>query len=197
MKKITNYRRLWTLGAMCGFVCAALLRAQAGEPTAFQLIKEGDRFVGEQSKDKVLAIYSDKSLTGLTPSIWYVDYYDPDAKYKIIEVKFGAGLKLDVKRPWRPFGGSGSEDRKFDLATFKVDSDAAIGIATSQQLLKPLTLQATQLWLRRSHDGLVWKVRLWAAKLSDPKVSFEIGDVYISPVDGNVVRADLHIERAK
>src|SRR5208282_47450 len=140
MKIISRFRRLWTLGMACGLVCAVVLRANAAEPTALQLIKEGNRFVGEQSKDKVLAIYSDKSLVGLTPGIWYVDYYDPDAKYKIIEVKFGAGLKLDVKRPWKLFGGSGSEDRKLNLKTLKVDSDAAIGIATSQQLLKPLTL---------------------------------------------------------
>ncbi len=197
MKTIPGFRRLWTLGAACGFVCATLLRANAAEPTALQLIKEGNRFVGEQSKDRVLAIYSDKSLTGLTPSIWYMDYYDPDAKFKILEVKFGAGLKLDVRRPWKLFGGSGSEDRKFDLKTLKVDSDAAIGIATSQQLLKPLTLTATQLWLRRGGDGGGWKVRLWSAKLSDPKASVEIGDVYISSVDGKVVRADLHIERAR
>jgi hypothetical protein len=197
MKKTANFRRWLTLGMACSFVCAAWLRAHADEPTAFQLIKEGNRFVGEQSKDKVLAIYSDKPLTGLTPSIWYVDYYDPDAKYKIIEVKFGAGLKLDVKRPWKPFGGGGSEDKKIDLNTLKVDSDAAIGIATSQQLLKPLTLKATQLWLQRGKDGLVWKVRLWAAKLSDSKLSAIIGDVYISPIDGNIVRADLHIERLK
>ena len=197
MKMFSSFSRLRTLGAAAGIVCATLLRTHAGEPTAFQLIKEGNRFVGEQSQDKVLAIYSDKSLAGLTPSIWYVDYYDPDARYKIVEVKFGAGLKLDVKRPWKLFGGSGNEGKKLDVKTLKVDSDAAVGIATSQELLKPLTLKATQLWLRRGNDGVAWKVRLWAAKLSDPKASVEIGDIYISPADGKVVRADLHIERAR
>ena len=129
MKEAAIFHRLRILGAVCGFVGAAFLRAQAGEPTAFQLIREGNRFIGEQSQDKPLAVYSDKSLTGLTPGIWYVDYYDPDATYKIIEVKFGAGLKLDVHRPWKLFGGSSSEDKKLDLKTLKVDSDAALGIA--------------------------------------------------------------------
>jgi hypothetical protein len=185
------------LSVSFGVLCAASLAFAADKPpTAFQLIKEGNRFVGEQSKDKVLAIYSDKSLAGLTPGIWYVDYYDPDAKSKIVEVKFGAGLKLGVKRPWKPFGGSGSESRALDLKKLKADSDLAIGIATSQQLLKPLTLKATQLWLKRGDDGLAWKVRIWAAKLNDANASVEIGDIYLSPEDGKVIRADLHIDRA-
>lgn len=175
------------------YVVFASLAGQ--EPTAFQLAKDGNRFLGEPSKEKVLEIYSDKSVARLTPSIWTVAYFDPDAKFKVVEVKFGAGLKLDVNRPWKVFGGIGKEANLIDFKSLKVDSDKAIKIATSQQLLAPFTLKHTQLWLKLGDDGLVWRVRLWAAKLGQTEVVKEIGDIFISPVDGKVVRADLHIDR--
>ena len=90
-----------------------------------------------------------------------------DAKGKVVEVKFGAGLKLEVNRPLKLFGGGGKEGNVFDLKKLKTDSDAALRIATSLELLKPLTLKNTQMWLSRGDDGLVWKVRIWAAKLND------------------------------
>jgi hypothetical protein len=58
----------------CGGIralCVALV-ARASEPTAFQLIKEGNKHVGEDAKDKVAQIRSEKSIGGLVPSIWYV-----------------------------------------------------------------------------------------------------------------------------
>jgi hypothetical protein len=165
------------------------------EPTAFQLAKDGNRFVGEPSQDKVLEIYSEKSIASLTPSLWTVAYFDPDASFKLVEVKFGAGLKLDVVRPWRPFGGGGKKASVIDLKKLKVDSDKALKIAMSQQLLAPFNLKHTQLWLKPGADGLVWRVRLWAAKLGRTEAVVEVGDIFISPVDGSVVRADLHIER--
>ncbi len=164
------------------------------EPTAFQLAKEGNRFVGEPSKDKVLEIYSDKSIASLTPSLWTVAYFDSDARSKVVEVKFGSGLKLDVTRPWKVFG-SGKEADVIDFKKVKVDSSEAIKVATGLQLLSPFTLKNTQLRLSRTDDGLAWRVRLWAAKLGKPDVIMEIGEVFVSPADGNVVRADLHIER--
>src|SRR5262249_55248706 len=65
--------------------------ASANEMTAFELISEGNRYVGEQAKDKVVQIRSEKSIGGLTPNIWFVVYYDPTANLKATEVKFGAG----------------------------------------------------------------------------------------------------------
>jgi hypothetical protein len=185
---------------LCLVVAAALsaagtasLRA-AQEPTAFQLVKAGNRFVGEPSKDKVLEIYSDKSIASLTPSVWTVAYFDSDARSKVVEVKFGSGLKLDVARPWKVFG-SGKEAEVIDFKKVKVDSSEAIKVATGLQLLSPFTLKNTQLRLAHTDDGLVWRVRLWAAKLCKPDAIMEIGDVFVSPTDGQVVRADLHIER--
>ncbi len=86
------------------FLAAALLllagfEVRAGEPTAYDLIRSGDQFVGVQSKDKIVQIRSEKSIGTLVPNIWYVVYYDPDATFKSVEVKFGAGQKLDVTPP--------------------------------------------------------------------------------------------------
>jgi hypothetical protein len=197
MKQHSNFHPFWVFAWLCALAGAACLRANAVEPTAFQLIKTGNQFVGEPSQNKVLEIYSDKSLAGLTPSVWHVVYFDPDARGKIVEVKFGAGLKLDVKRPLKLFGGGGKEGNVFEMNKFKTDSDAALNIATSQQLLKPLTLKNTRMWLLRGDDGVVWKVRIWAAKFSDPNATAEIGDVFISPENGKIVRADLHVEKVK
>jgi hypothetical protein len=53
------------------------------------------------------------------------------------------------------------------------------------------------MWLERNDYGRVWKVRIWAAKLRDSKATVEIGDMYISPEDGKIIRANLHVDRAR
>ncbi len=169
--------------------------ARAGELTAYQLIKEGNRYVGEDAKDKIVQIRSEKSIGTLTPNIWYVVFYDPDATFKATEVKFGAGQKLDVKRPMRMLEPVTGDDKKLDRKKMNVDSDKAINTATKDPLLQNLKLTSSQLWLQRGEDGPVWKVRLWAAKLRNPSADANIGDVYVSADDGKVVRRDLHIDR--
>jgi hypothetical protein len=169
--------------------------ARGAEPTAFDLIKEGNRSLGEQSKDKVLEIRSDKSVAGLTPNIWYLVYFDPDAKSKRAEVKFGAGRQMGIKREWRPLRGGGSTDKILDLKKCKVDSDRAIKIATAEPLLDKLTLKATQLWLDNTGATPLWKIRLWAAKLKKPDATVDIGEIFISAESGDVVKSDLHINK--
>jgi len=172
----------------------------AGEATAFQLIKEADRYVGEEAKDKVVQLRSEKSVGTLVPNIWYVVFYDPDATFKATEVKFMAGKKSDVKRPFRMLEYV-KADKVFDNSKLKVDSDAAIKTATSEPLLKNLTIKATQLWLDSnlktdlSVTGPIWRVRLWAAKLSNPNDNVDIGEVFVAAEDGKVVKTDLHINR--
>ena len=185
---------------MGGALCFSLLSAWVAggaEPTAFELVKEGNHYLGEQSKDKVLEIRSDKSLAGLTPAIWYVVYFDPDAKSKRVEVKFGAGRQMGIKRNWRPFGGGGSLDKVLDLKKLKVDSDQAIKTATAEPLLAKLTIKATQLSLDNTSATPVWKVRLWAAKLSKPEVTVDIGEIAISAESGEVVKSDLRINKVE
>ena len=170
------------------------LSARAGELTAYQLIKEGNRYVGEEAKDQVVQIRSDKSVGTMTPTIWYIVYYDPDASLKATEVKFGAGKKMDVKRPFRLLEMA-SADKKLDRKKMNVDSDKALSTATADPLLQNLKLKASQMWLDRGDDSPVWRVRLWAAKLKDPNDDADIGEVFISADDGKVLRRDLHIER--
>jgi hypothetical protein len=173
------------------FLVAGL--ARAGEPTAFDLIKEGNRYVGEQSKDKIVQIRSEKSVGTLTPNIWYVVFYDPDATFKATEVKFGAGRKMKVTRPMRVIELGAGDAKSLERDRLKVDSDKAIKIAVAEPLLKSLTIKATKLILQHSDQGPVWRVTLWAAKLKNPNASADIGSVYIASDTGELVRSDLHI----
>jgi hypothetical protein len=184
------------------FFIGCLVMAWAGRPvlaaeelTAFQLIKEGNRHVGEDAKDKVTQIRSEKSIGSLTPNIWFVVYYDPDASAKATEVKFGAGKKLDVKRPTRLFELAGKNYLPLPREKLKVDSDKALEIAIHDSLLKNLKLTASRLTLEKWEDMPVWKVRLWAAKLRDPSRDADLGEVFIAAEDGKVVRHDLKISR--
>lgn len=183
-----KHKRLFVAALAAMFACAV----QAADPTAFQLAKKGDQYVGVQSKDKVVQIRSEKSIASLTPNIWYVVYYDPDATFKAIQVKFGGGEKMDVSRPLRILEMTDDEHKVLDKAKLKIDSDQAIKIATSQPVLKNLTLKATQLWLEHGDSGPQWRVKLWAAKLKNPDDQADIGLVIISAADGSILKTDLH-----
>ncbi len=182
-------------------VCALVLglvaispAAWAKDMTAFELAKEGNRYIGEQSKDKVVQIRSEKSIASLTPNIWYVVYYDPDAPLKAVEVKFGAGEKLAVKRPVRLLEPITKADEPLLPEKLKVDSDKALTIAKKEPLLGKLTLKASRASLqRRGMDDPtpVWQIRLWAAKLENPNDNADIGEVIISAEDGTVLKSDL------
>jgi hypothetical protein len=168
----------------------------AGEATAFDLIKEGNRYIGEQAKDKVVQIRSEKSIGSMEPTIWYVVYYDPTASLKAVEVKFGAGKMLDVKRPLRLLepvtGGTNPMDRE----KLKIDSDEAIKTASKQPLLDHVKLTAVALKLEQSREGSpLWRVKFWAQKLRRPTDDVSIGEIHLSAVDGKVLKTDLHINR--
>ena len=143
-----------------------------------------------------MQVRSEKSIGGLTPTIWYVVYYDTTASLKAMEVKFGAGKMLDVKRPFRLLEPVTREDLPMDRAKLKINSDLAIATALKEPLLEKLTITATSLKLDRQRDGTqAWRVRVWAAKLRNPNKDVDIGDIYINAEDGKVVRTDLHIKR--
>ena len=181
--------KLFLVGAL---TLAAWFPSLAGEPTAFELVKLGNQYVGVQSKDKIVQIRSEKSVASLTPNIWYVVYYDPDATFKATEVKFGAGEKLDVSRPWRMLEMAGDDHSAFDKSKLKIDSDKAIKIATAQPLLENLKVKATKLWLEHGDNGPEWRVQLWAARLKNPNDDADIGVVTLSATDGAVLKTDLH-----
>src|SRR5437667_8314273 len=180
------------------------LAARGAEATAFELAKEGNRYVGEQSKDKIVQIRSEKSVGGLIPNIWYVVFYDPTATLKAVEVKFGAGKMLDVKRPMRLLEPVTGGDAPLDKAKLKIDSDKVIKTALKEPLLQNVKVTATQLRLERVGEGVlgqsgpgepIWKVKLWAARLRDSRRDADIGEVWISASDGKVLKSDLHINR--
>src|SRR5206468_4301551 len=99
MKRIIrNLLRALMLVALGATPFSRLTADESKESTAFQLIKEGNRYLGEESKDKVVQIRSEKSIGTLTPNIWFVVYYDPDAAARAAEVKFIAGKKDWVRR---------------------------------------------------------------------------------------------------
>ena len=182
------------------FCLVAVSEAAAKDATAFELAKEGNRYLGEQSKDKIVQIRSEKSIGGLTPDIWHIVYHDPDATLKAIEVKFGGGKKMDISRPLRLLEPIVKGDEPLPKDKLKTDSDAALDIACKEPLLKKLTLKASRLTLaRRSHDDStpVWKVRLWAAKLKHPADDADIGEVIISAEDGKVLTSDLKPEHVR
>ena len=112
-------------------------------------------------------IRSEKSIASLTPNVWYVVYYDPTASLKAVEVKFGAGKMLDVKRPFRVLELAGGKD-PLDRAKLKIDSDAAMKTALKEPLLRDIKPTAAQLKLERVGEGVlgvsgpgepVWKVK--------------------------------------
>lgn len=196
--KIHSYKTTNRLSLLAVGLALLTGSALAAEMTAFQLIKEGNQHVGKDAQDKVVQIRSEKSIGGLTPNIWYIVYYDPDATFMATEVKFGAGKKLSVKRPTRLLEPVTGAHKPLPREKLKVDSDKAIAIATKEPILEKLTLKATELKLERmgpDSDQPVWKVKLWAAKLRNPNSNADIGQIYVSAEDGKVVKTDVNPNR--
>jgi hypothetical protein len=197
-KRFTMKKNIFNLVA----VCAATL-ALSGTPaiaadanaTAFELVKEGNRHLGVEARDRVVQIRSEKSVGTLTPNIWYIVYYDPDATAKAAEIKFVAGEKVSVKRPARILEFFGSSNKELPKEKLKIDSDKALAIAKKEPILKNLTLTSSRLTLERWDSEPVWKVRFWAAKLRDSSRTADIGEVFVSSETGDVVKNDLHINR--
>jgi len=166
----------------------------AAEATALSLVKEGNRHVGEEAKDRVVQIRSEKSINTLVPNIWFIVYYDPDATAKATEVKFVAGTKATVKRPARILEPITGAHKELPKAKIKIDSDKALAIATKEPVLKNLTLKASKMTLERHsaiEEEVVWKVELWAAKLANPNKNVSIGEVLINAEDGTVLKNEL------
>ena len=186
-------KHVMVLAAVLGLASSQLAMA---DPTALDLAKKGNDYVGVQSKDKVLKIYSDKSVASLEPNIWYVVYYDPDIFQKTAEVKFGAGQEIEVSRSMRPFQMPAKARDILDMSKVTVDSDRALKVAQEQPLLKGLTLRYSKMTLADTDNGMAWKIELWAAKVNDPTKTASIGTIYISATDESVLRSDLHPDRA-
>ena len=202
MKTTEFLHRILLLTAIVGLGLG--LSARGAEATAFELAKEGNRYVGEQAKDRIVQIRSERSVGGLNPNVWYVVFYDPTATLKAVEVKFGAGKMLDVKRPMRLLEPVTGGDIPLDKSKLNIDSDKAIKTSLKEPLLKNIKVTSTQLKLERVGEGVlgqngpgepVWKVKVWAPKSRDSNRTPDIGEIWISAADGKVLRSDLHLDR--
>jgi hypothetical protein len=180
------------LGAVLAFTTTQLALA---DPTAFQLAKQGNQYVGVQSKDKILQIYSEKSTTGLEPNDWHVVYFDPDTFVKSADVEFENGQQTGVSHMKRPFQMPAKERDILDMSKITVDSNRALSIAQAQPALKGLTLKYSKMNLEYDDKGPTWTVELWAAKAKDPAKDTSVGKVWILATDGSVIRADLNPDR--
>lgn len=183
----------FALALLC--LSAVLLQAEEKEPTAFDLIQEGNRYVGEQAKDRVVQVRSEKSIGSLAPRVWFVVYHDPTATFKAVEVKFAAGKMVDVKRPFRVLERVASKTRAMPKKSLKIDSDEAIQIALKEPILEGITPKAVSAKLEDSDLGPVWIIRIWAEKLQKPSENVDIGEVTLTADEGKVVRNELEIGR--
>jgi len=170
------------------------LLAADKEPTAFDLAREGNRYVGEQAKDKIVQIRSERSVGSLTPKVWYVIYFDPTATFKSVEVKFAAGKMIDVKRPLRMIEMIGDASRPMDHDKLKVDSDAAIEKALAEPILKDIKVKSVEAKLENTSTGPVWRMRLWAEKINGRDTA-DIGRISVTADDGKVIETDIHLGR--
>jgi len=181
-------------------ICAALLCAVSvlaadREPTAFELIKEGHRYVGEQSKDQVIRIRSEKSVGTLTPKVWKILYHDPTANFKSVEVEFAAGKMIDVTRPLT-FIKAAKSTGAMSPEKLKIDSDAAIAKALKEPILENLKVRSVQASLEeKENTGPVWRIKLWAEKVRNSLEIAEIGSISLTADDGTVIATDVKISR--
>ena len=174
---------------------ASTLFAADKDATAFDLMKEGNRYVGEQAKDRVVQVRSEKSMGSLSPKVWYVVFYDPTASMKAVEVKFAAGKMVDVKRPFRLIERMSDSTRPMEKEKLKIDSDKAIEIATKEPILEDIKVKSVEAKLENSDLGPVWRLRLWAQKLNKENALADIGKMVITADEGKVIENDIKLSR--
>jgi hypothetical protein len=171
------------------------LLAADKDPTAFELMKEGNRYVGEQAKDRIVQIRSERSIGSLSPKVWHVVFYDPTATMKSVEVKFAAGKMVDVKRPFRLVERMSDASRPMDNAKLKIDSDEAIRIALKEPILSDIKVKSVEARLENEDLGPTWTLKLWAEKLVKTNETANIGTIEISAEDGKVIQSDIKLGR--
>jgi hypothetical protein len=174
---------------------ASTLIAADKDATAFDLMKEGNRYVGEQAKDRVVQVRSEKSVGSLSPKVWYVVFYDPTASMKAVEVKFAAGKMVDVKRPFRLIERMSDSTRPMEKDKLKIDSDRAIEIALKEPILEDIKVKSVEAKLENSDLGPVWRLRLWAQKLNKENALADIGKMVITADEGKVIENEIKLNR--
>jgi len=179
--------------AWIGLACIA----RAGEPTAFALVKEGNRHVGDEVRDRVAGIRSEKSVGSLTPTVWSVFFLDPASAGKVTEVKFAGGSLVEVAHRSGVLGISGlsKKPRALPMERLKVDSDRALERAVNEPVFKNVRLTNAELQLEYKDEIPVWKVTLWAGKVRKPESTAKIGELLVNAESGNVTLLDIKLKR--
>jgi hypothetical protein len=171
--------------------------AEAKEPTAYDLIKEGNRYVGEQAKNKIVAIRSEKSVNDIVPSVWTVVFYDSGTTAKATAVKFGSGKMMSVGQPVRVWAAMSGKSHELDSAKLKVDSDKALKTALKEPVLERVKVVASEMVLELYQKEPAWRVSLFAEKLKDSSKDARLGEVIISTETGDVIKNELKINKVQ
>jgi hypothetical protein len=202
MKTLSQFHRLG-FGLAIIMACG-LLTASVQDKTALELAKEGNKYVIEQSQDKVVQIRSEKSTGGTTPNTWYITYFEGINTPKGTELKLATGTELKfvgsylqtVKRNVRLLDSESDSYAELDPQKLLVDSESALSIALKQPILDNLHVLATDMRLEQNPEGSpVWKVSIWAAK-KGTKVDVKVGEIWLSSVDGKVCKINVDPARA-
>jgi hypothetical protein len=170
------------------------LLAADKEPTAFDLAKEGNRYVGEQAKDKIVQIRSERSIGSLTPKVWYVIYFDPTATFKSVEVKFAGGKMIDVKRPLRMIEMIGTLRSRWITTSSRSIPTRRSRRHWQEPILKDIKVKSVEAKLENTSTGPVWRLKLWAEKMNGRDVT-DIGKMSVTADDGKVIEKDIHLNR--
>jgi hypothetical protein len=164
----------------------------SGTASALTLVNEANRYVGEQAKDKLVQLRSERSANGLKPNVWYVVFYDPTAALKATEVKFVDGKMADVKRPLRLLEATSAQSQPLDRAKIKLDSDEALQAALKEPALQNVKPKSSEMRLERGDAGApIWKIQFWGPKADDSNGDANLGTVTLSAEDGKVIKSDL------
>ncbi|MBI1841501.1 MAG: serine/threonine protein kinase, partial [Verrucomicrobia bacterium] len=167
----------------------ASLSAPQKTATALQLARQGNTYITERSRGKVLEIHSERILLDSPTQRWQVVYYDPQAPRKSVEVRFEDGQMVRVREP----GGileflSSSSPKPLELEKVKIDSDEALRIALRLVGRGGDGIRSSESDLERGYAGAVmWKIRLYGA-LPGQSGDSSLGYANIFADDGRVLK---------
>ncbi|MGV3756069.1 MAG: hypothetical protein ACO1QS_11865 [Verrucomicrobiota bacterium] len=197
--KTTRQTLRFTLGFALIMACG-LLTASVLDRTAFELVKEGNKYIVEQSRDKVIQIRSEKSSRKSMPTTWYVVYFDSvkaagAGAFRFAtgtELKFSAGNLVSIRRDVQLLEAPTDKYVGMDAAMLTVDSDRALEIALKEPVLESLKVMSTDMTLEQGPEGYpVWKISIWANK-KDTTIDVKAGEIWVSCVDGKVCKITVN-----
>jgi hypothetical protein len=115
---------------------------------------------------------------------------------KAVEVKFAAGKMIDVKRPFRLVERISDKTQPMDKEKLKIDSNKAIEIALKEPILEDIKVKSVEASLQNDGAiGPVWKLRLWAERLSGAQETAGIGHIVVTADEGKVIENEVKLNR--